>query len=144
MTLSLVVILILVVVIAGIALIISTQISTFAENMSQIQAKSKELLDQAAEHIAVDQAGDLVAKLELFKDLLDVGRFHPVRNPQHGEQLVPPGRAGREDQRVMDHADRSRIRVTGPSLTSSTCISAPNSPVSTRSPLPLSSAQKRS
>src|SRR5688500_8558099 len=40
-------ILILVIVIAGIALIISTQFSTFAENMSQIQSKGKELLQQA-------------------------------------------------------------------------------------------------
>ena len=40
-------ILILLAVIAGVALIVSTQISTFAENISQIQAKGTELLQQA-------------------------------------------------------------------------------------------------
>lgn len=44
---SLCCILILVVVIAGVAFVISTQISTFAENMSQIQSKGKEMLEQA-------------------------------------------------------------------------------------------------
>ena len=44
---SLVCVLILVVIILGISLIISTQISTFADNMSQIQSKGKEILDQA-------------------------------------------------------------------------------------------------
>ena len=44
-------ILILVIVIAGIGFIISTQISTFAENMSQIQTKGKELLQQAQGYI---------------------------------------------------------------------------------------------
>lgn len=48
---SLVCVLILVLVIVGVALIISTQISTFAENMSQIQSKAKELLDQAQSFI---------------------------------------------------------------------------------------------
>lgn len=40
-------ILILILVIAGIGFIISTQISTFAENLSQIQSKGTELLNQA-------------------------------------------------------------------------------------------------
>jgi predicted PurR-regulated permease PerM len=44
---SLVCILILLAVFAGIALIVSTQISTFAENMNQIQTKGKEFLGQA-------------------------------------------------------------------------------------------------
>ncbi|MEX2231485.1 MAG: AI-2E family transporter [Cyclobacteriaceae bacterium] len=44
-------ILILVVVIAGVAFIISTQISTFAENMSTIQTKGKEFLEQAQRYI---------------------------------------------------------------------------------------------
>lgn len=44
---SLCCILILVAIIAGVAFVISTQISTFAENMSQIQSKGKEMLDQA-------------------------------------------------------------------------------------------------
>lgn len=44
---SLACILILIMVIAGIGLIISTQISTFAENMSQIESKGTELLSQA-------------------------------------------------------------------------------------------------
>ena len=44
-------ILILVAVFAGIALIVSTQISTFAENISQIQSKGKELLNQAQTYI---------------------------------------------------------------------------------------------
>lgn len=44
-------VLILVVVIAGIALIISTQFATFAENLTQIQSKSKELLQQAQSYI---------------------------------------------------------------------------------------------
>lgn len=48
---SLVCILILMLVIAGIALVISTQISTFAENMSQLQSKSKELLSEAQLYI---------------------------------------------------------------------------------------------
>ena len=48
---SLVCILILLAVIAGIVLIVSTQISTFAENMSQIQTKGKEFLAQAQAYI---------------------------------------------------------------------------------------------
>lgn len=44
-------ILILVAVIAGVAFVISTQISTFAENMSQIQAKGTELLEKAQAYI---------------------------------------------------------------------------------------------
>lgn len=44
-------VLILVVVIAGIGLIISTQFSTFAENMTQIQSKGKEILNQAQSYI---------------------------------------------------------------------------------------------
>ena len=44
-------ILILLAVFAGIVLIVSTQISTFAENISQIQSKGKELLDQAQRYI---------------------------------------------------------------------------------------------
>src|SRR5690606_31049716 len=40
-------ILILVVVVGAIAFIVSTQISTFAENLSQISAKGSELLQQA-------------------------------------------------------------------------------------------------
>ena len=48
---SLVCILILLAVIAGIVFIVSTQISTFAENMSQIQTKGKEFLAQAQAYI---------------------------------------------------------------------------------------------
>lgn len=48
---SLTCVLILVLIIVGIALIVSTQISTFAENMTQIQAKAKELLNQAQSFI---------------------------------------------------------------------------------------------
>lgn len=48
---SMVCILILILVIAGIALIVSTQISTFAENMSQLQSKAKELLSEAQLYI---------------------------------------------------------------------------------------------
>lgn len=44
-------ILILVVVIAGIAFIVSTQFSTFAENLGQIQSKAKELLREAQSFI---------------------------------------------------------------------------------------------
>src|SRR5688572_4345711 len=44
-------ILILVIVIAGIGLVISTQFSTFAENITQIQSKGKELLQQAQSYI---------------------------------------------------------------------------------------------
>jgi predicted PurR-regulated permease PerM len=44
-------ILILVTVLAGVALIISTQISTFAENVSQIQSKGSELLEKAQSYI---------------------------------------------------------------------------------------------
>jgi len=44
-------ILILVVVIAGIAFVVSTQISTFSENMSQIKSKGKEMLAQAQSRI---------------------------------------------------------------------------------------------
>jgi predicted PurR-regulated permease PerM len=44
-------ILILVLVIGGIAFVISTQISTFAENISQIQIKVKELLQQVQSYI---------------------------------------------------------------------------------------------
>lgn len=44
-------ILILIVVIAGVVLIINTQISTFAENMTQIQSKGKELLHEAQSYI---------------------------------------------------------------------------------------------
>ena len=49
-------ILILVVVLIGIVLIINTQISTFAENISQIQDKGKEFLQQAQSYIE-DQIG---------------------------------------------------------------------------------------
>ncbi len=48
---SFVCIFILVIVIAGVALIISTQLSTFVENMSQIQSKGKELIAQVQSHI---------------------------------------------------------------------------------------------
>ncbi len=48
---SLACILILVVVIAGIALIISTQFATFADNMSQIESRAKELLHQTQDYI---------------------------------------------------------------------------------------------
>ena len=34
----------------------------------------KELLDEAAKDVGIDQCGDLVAELELFQDLLDVRR----------------------------------------------------------------------
>lgn len=44
-------ILVLVAVIAGVAFIISTQISTFAENMSQIQSKGTEMLEKAQAYI---------------------------------------------------------------------------------------------
>lgn len=48
---SLVCILILIMVIALVALIVSTQISTFAENMSQLQTKARELLSHAQQYI---------------------------------------------------------------------------------------------
>ena len=44
-------ILILILVIAGVVLIINTQISTFAENITQIQSKAKELLHEAQSYI---------------------------------------------------------------------------------------------
>lgn len=49
-------ILILVIVLAGIGFIISTQFATFAENISQIQSKGKELLEQAQSYIQ-EQSG---------------------------------------------------------------------------------------
>lgn len=48
---SLACILILVVIIAGVALVVSTQISTFSKNMSQIQSKGKEMLTKAQAYI---------------------------------------------------------------------------------------------
>ncbi len=48
---SLICILILVVVIAGVGLVISTQFATFAENMNQIQAKGKEMITEAQAYI---------------------------------------------------------------------------------------------
>lgn len=48
---SLCCILILVLVIAGIAFIVSTQFATFAENMNQIEGKVKELLSQTQDYI---------------------------------------------------------------------------------------------
>lgn len=44
-------ILILIILIAGIGFVISTQFSTFAENITQIQSKAKELLQQAQSYI---------------------------------------------------------------------------------------------
>jgi predicted PurR-regulated permease PerM len=44
-------VLILVIVIAGIGFVISTQFSTFAENVTQIQSKGKEILQQAQSYI---------------------------------------------------------------------------------------------
>src|SRR2546430_7211896 len=74
--------------------------------------------------------------------LVHVGRDRAERQPQHLEQLAAPRRPAGED----DHL--SRIKVTGPSFTSSTSIMAPNSPVSTRVPVPAprsrSSATNRS
>src|SRR6266550_513096 len=74
--------------------------------------------------------------------LVHVGRHDPELEPQHFQQLAP----ARGSTRQNDHF--SRIRVTGPSFTSSTSIIAPNSPVSTRVPVPaprsLSRATNRS
>ncbi len=60
---SLCCILILVIVLAGIGFIISTQFATFAENISQIQSKAKELLEQAQSYIQ-EQSGMTPEKLE--------------------------------------------------------------------------------
>src|SRR5207237_618371 len=72
------------------------------------------------------------------------------RQPQQLEQLAAALGAAGEDKNPAREGGghRSRISVTGPSFTSSTSIMAPNSPVSTRVPLPaprsLSSATNRS
>ena len=48
-----------------------------------------------------------------------------MRDPEHIEELPPPGRAGgQHEERRLGHF--SRIRVTGPSFTSSTSIIAWN------------------
>ena len=62
--------------------------------------------------------------------------------PTRREQLAAPRRLRREDD-ARTH-QRSSQSVTGPSFTSSTCMSAPNSPVSTRTPRSRSSATNRS
>src|SRR5438105_9903804 len=82
--------------------------------------------------------------------LVHVGRDRAERQPQHLEQLAAArGAAGEDNNPAREGGGhRSRISVTGPSFTSSTSIMAPNSPVSTRVPLPaprsLSSATNRS
>src|SRR5438552_1004112 len=77
------------------------------------------------------QTGDVaLGLLGRPEGLVHVGRHHAELEPDHLEQLAPARRSARED----DHF--SRIRVTGPSFTSSTPIMAPNSPVATCTPLP--------
>ncbi len=51
------------IVLAGIGLIISTQFATFAENISQIQSKAKELSEQAQSYIQ-EQSGMTPEKQE--------------------------------------------------------------------------------
>src|SRR5882724_5489923 len=74
--------------------------------------------------------------------LIHFGRHHAKLELDHLEQLASARGSARQD----DHF--SRIRVTGPSFTSSTSIIAPNSPVATCTPLPaprsLMSATNRS
>src|SRR6266576_656206 len=69
--------------------------------------------------------------------LIHFGRHHANLEPDHLEQLASARGSARQD----DHF--SRIRVTGPSFTSSTSIIAPNSPVSTRVPLPAPRSLRR-
>src|SRR5207248_596922 len=77
------------------------------------------------------QTGDVaLGLLGRPEGLVHVGRHHAELEPDHLQQLAPARRSARED----DHF--SRIRVTGPSFTSSTSIMAPNSPVATCTPLP--------
>ena len=64
--------------------------------------------------------------------LVHVGRLDGVPDADELEQLAPAGRAGCEHDARMAH--RSSHSVTGPSLTSATCIMAPNSPVATATP----------
>ena len=52
-----------------------------------------------------------------------VCRIYDMLDPQHLEQMVPPGRTR------CEYYHRSRITVTGPSFTSSTSINAPKDPV---------------
>src|SRR5207247_4948363 len=61
---------------------------------------------------------------------------HAKLEPDHLEQLASARGSARQD----DHF--SRIRVTGPSFTSSTSIIAPNSPVATCTPLPAPRSRK--
>src|SRR5438094_8105104 len=61
--------------------------------------------------------------------LIHFRRHHAELEPDHLEQLTSTRRSACQD----DHF--SRIRVTGPSFTSSTSIIAPNSPVATCTPL---------
>src|SRR5213082_257592 len=76
--------------------------------------------------------------------LVHVGRDRAERQPQHLEQLAASRRAAGEDNNPAREGGghRSRISVTGPSFTSSTSIMAPNSPVSTRVPLPAPRSRK--
>src|SRR5881392_290174 len=69
--------------------------------------------------------------------LIHFRRHHAKLEPDHLEQLASARGSARQD----DHF--SRIRVTGPSFTSSTSIIAPNSPVSTRVPLPAPRSLRR-
>ena len=61
--------------------------------------------------------------------LVDVGWNHHVLDADEAQQLAATRRRRREDDRRVHRSIQS---VTGPSLTISTCMAAPNSPVSTR------------
>jgi hypothetical protein len=67
--------------------------------------------------------------LTLEEALVDVRRMDFGAQPELPEDVEAPGGRGSEDEPGRAH--RSSMSVTGPSLTSSTSIMAPNSPVST-------------
>src|SRR5215510_14540810 len=73
---------------------------------------------------------------------VDVGGTDIVLDAHESEELAPARRCRRENDTRM--GQRSSHSVTGPSLTSSTSIDAPNSPVWTPSPRSLSISMKRS
>ena len=79
---SLACILILLTVFAGVALIISTQISTFAENISQIETKAQELLQQAQSWIQ-EQIGMSPQEQE------EVVKKEAEKNSQQGKPGLP-------------------------------------------------------
>ena len=51
----------------------------------------EEFLDQATKNVGVEERGELVAKLELVEDLLDIGREAIQIRLEVGLELVRPG-----------------------------------------------------